>query len=162
MKYLSFLWSASGLQRWLYAALAAAVFSAGTFALGYQKGGAAKSAAYAVAELARAKEVRAREQALQYKMDALSQESVRETAKAERLAKDYRAAVRSGAIRLSVPVARSLPGDSAVAPAPAETRAELDPAAAERIVAIGNDGDAATRELNLCIDLYNEARNNLK
>ena len=35
-----------------------------------------------------------------------------------------------------------------------ETRAELDPAVVERILAVGRDGDTAIRNLNQCIDQY--------
>lgn len=40
-----------------------------------------------------------------------------------------------------------------------EARAELDPEAAQRIVSITSEGDDAIRQLNACIDLYNEVRN---
>ena len=39
-----------------------------------------------------------------------------------------------------------------------ETRAELDPATAESILAVGRDGDTAIRDLNLCIDQYNAVK----
>ncbi|WJR24946.1 lysis system i-spanin subunit Rz [Pseudomonas asiatica] len=60
-----------------------------------------------------------------------------------------RADVAAGKRRLSV-LATSCAAGSATAAGVghAEARAELDPAAAERIVAIANDGDDAIRQLN--------------
>ncbi|MBH3412539.1 lysis system i-spanin subunit Rz [Pseudomonas putida] len=69
-----------------------------------------------------------------------------------------RADVAAGKWRLSV-----LATSCAAGPAPAagvghaEARAELDPAAAERIVAIANDGDDAIRQLNALQDYVRTA-----
>ena len=77
----------------------------------------------------------------------------------------FMADVRSGAIRLSIPVAKQCPGNG---PGPADSaaagsnrqqaRAELDGAAAAALDAIASDGDAAIRQLNACIDAYNLIR----
>jgi len=71
--------------------------------------------------------------------------------------------VRSGAIRLSVPVlahdARTASADTgAAAGNRQQARAELAPAFAERLAAIATDGDDAIRQLNACIDSYNQVR----
>ncbi|TNC77553.1 lysozyme [Janthinobacterium lividum] len=76
----------------------------------------------------------------------------------------FMADVRSGAIRLSIPVAGNCPSAGAADPAAAgvdrhQARAELDGAAAAALDAIAGDGDAATRQLNACIDAYNLVRN---
>lgn len=67
------------------------------------------------------------------------------------------ARVGTGAQRLSVParcpVVRASPGPGRVDDA--EARAELDPAAGQRIVAIANDGDEAIIALNGLIDYVN-------
>ena len=69
--------------------------------------------------------------------------------------------VRSGAVRVSIPIAGSC---SAAADTPAadgnrhQARAELDPATAATLGAIAGDGDDATRQLNACIDAYNTVR----
>lgn len=67
------------------------------------------------------------------------------------------ARVGTGAQRLSVPakctVVRANPGPGRVDDA--EARAELDPAAGQRIVAIANDGDEAIIALNALIDHVN-------
>lgn len=70
----------------------------------------------------------------------------------------YHDALRDSAVRVSVPIVRVLPADPAASGVAAETRAELDPAAAVRIDRVGNDGDDAIRDLNQCIDLYNGVR----
>nr|WP_240943521.1 lysis system i-spanin subunit Rz [Janthinobacterium lividum] len=77
----------------------------------------------------------------------------------------FMADVRSGAIRLSIPVAGHCPGtgagttDSAAAGGDRhQARAELDGAAAAALDTIASDGDAATRQLNACIDAYNLMR----
>ena len=71
--------------------------------------------------------------------------------------------VRSGAVRLSIPIASSRCAATADTTAAAghrhETRAELDPATAATLDAIAGDGDDATRQLNACIDAYNTVRN---
>jgi len=69
--------------------------------------------------------------------------------------------VRSGTVRVSIPVAGSC---SAAADTPTadgnrhQARAELDPATAAALGAIAGDGDDATRQLNACIDAYNTVR----
>lgn len=69
------------------------------------------------------------------------------------------ARVGTGAQRLSVPakcpVVRASPGTGRVDDA--EARAELDPAAGQRIVAIANDGDEGIIALNSLIDYVNTA-----
>ena len=40
-----------------------------------------------------------------------------------------------------------------------ESRAELDPEVSQALVAITADGDNAIRQLNACVDIYNEMRN---
>ncbi|PJJ20056.1 bacteriophage Rz lysis protein [Janthinobacterium sp. 67] len=77
----------------------------------------------------------------------------------------FMADVRSGAIRLSIPITGLCPGTG---PGPADSapadgdrhqaRAELGGAAAAALDAIASDGDAATRQLNACIDAYNLVR----
>lgn len=67
------------------------------------------------------------------------------------------ARIGAGAQRLSVPakcpVVRASPGPGRVDDA--EARAELDPAASQRIVTITNDGDEAIIALNALIDHVN-------
>ena len=71
--------------------------------------------------------------------------------------------VRSGAVRLSIPVASgqcAATADSAAAAGHRhQARAELDPATAAALDAIAGDGDDTARQLNACIDAYNTVRN---
>lgn len=72
---------------------------------------------------------------------------------------DLRAAVAAGKRRLSVLATSCTATGSATAAGVghAEARAELDPAAAERIVRIANDGDDAIRQLNALQDYVRKA-----
>lgn len=74
----------------------------------------------------------------------------------------FNADVRSGAVRLSIPVASgqcaSIANTAPAAGHQHETRAELDTATAAALDAIAGDGDDATRQLNACIDAYNLVR----
>ncbi|SDH89575.1 lysis system i-spanin subunit Rz [Janthinobacterium sp. YR213] len=74
----------------------------------------------------------------------------------------FNADVRSGAVRLSIPIASGqCAAVTDTAPATGhrrETHAELDPATAAALDAIAGDGDDATRQLNACIDAYNTVR----
>ncbi|WP_240453573.1 lysis system i-spanin subunit Rz [Janthinobacterium agaricidamnosum] len=96
--------------------------------------------------------------ALAQRADHLTQEQSH--AKAER--DHFNADVRSGAVRLSIPVASGRCATTADSTAAAghrsEARAELDPATAAALDAIAGDGDDATRQLNACIDAYNQVR----
>lgn len=80
-------------------------------------------------------------------------------------AADETAALRrdlaAGRVRFSAPVvcrAQPASGSAAAAFEPAEARAELDPSVGTDLVAITSDGDDAIRDLNACIDRYNDVR----
>ncbi|WP_426075075.1 lysis system i-spanin subunit Rz [Janthinobacterium sp. DSP2-3-3] len=96
--------------------------------------------------------------ALAQRADHLNQEQTHAKTDRDRFNDD----VRSGAVRLSIPVASgrcATTADSAVAANHRhQTRAELDPATAAALDAIAGDGDDATRQLNACIDAYNTVR----
>lgn len=101
--------------------------------------------------------------AIQAITDKLTNE--RDTARHE---KDlYIAGVRSGAIRLSVPVIAAVPAGPGCADSTAaggsgqEARAELTPAAAEFLDDIASEGDDAIRQANALIDTYNALREKL-
>ena len=70
----------------------------------------------------------------------------------------------SGKLRVFVPVkapecAVHPATDSPVAIGNTETRAELDSGVAQALVDLTSRGDSAIRQLNTCIDQYNEMRN---
>ena len=96
--------------------------------------------------------------ALAQRADHLNQEQTHAKTNRDR----FNADVRSGAVRLSIPVAGGQcagPADSAAAAGHRhETRAELDAATATALDAVAGDGDDATRQLNACIDAYNTVR----
>ncbi|MDO8048485.1 lysis system i-spanin subunit Rz [Janthinobacterium sp. SUN211] len=96
--------------------------------------------------------------ALAQRADHLTQEQTHAKTERDR----FNADVRSGAVRLSIPVASgqcTATADSAPAASHRiEARAELDAATAAALDAIAGDGDDATRQLNACIDAYNTVR----
>lgn len=96
--------------------------------------------------------------ALAQRADHLTQEQTHAKTERDRFNDD----VRSGAVRLSIPIASdqcAATADSASAASDQhQTRAELDPATAAALDAIAGDGDDATRQLNACIDAYNLVR----
>lgn len=70
-----------------------------------------------------------------------------------------RSDIASGELRLSIATRSVQSGqDAGTASGNSETRAELDPAAAQSLVSIAGDGDNAIRQLNACIDIYNQVR----
>ena len=96
--------------------------------------------------------------ALMLRADHLTQEQIHAKTERDR----FNADVRSGTVRLSIPVASGQCAATADSTAAAghqhEARAELDPATAAALDAIAGDGDDATRQLNACIDAYNTVR----
>jgi hypothetical protein len=96
--------------------------------------------------------------ALMLRADQLTQEQTHAKTERDRFSLD----VRSGAVRLSIPVASGHCAATADTAAAAghrhQTRAELEPATAAALDAIAGDGDDATRQLNACIDAYNLVR----
>lgn len=102
-------------------------------------------------------EARAKEQAWQAAQNELQAQYEKEKKDAESKIADLRRRVQSGAVRLSINATAC-----AVSKNPGtgirETRAELDGQTADDLIAIAADGDAAIRELNLCIDKYNSLK----
>lgn len=131
-----------------------------TFWAGHHKG-------YALANLEHQSEVgklneaaRQREQADAAKISDLAYQLEKANKDADVQINKLRRDLRAGTQRLSVPVVNVCPAEPATAPSGdrVETRAELDPKAADDLVAIAQEGDAAIRQLNACIDAYNEVR----
>lgn len=96
--------------------------------------------------------------ALAQRADHLTQEQTHAKTERDRFSLD----VRSGAVRLSIPVASgqcaATTDSTAAAGHRHQARAELDPTTAAALDAIAGDGDDATRQLNACIDAYNLVR----
>ena len=75
--------------------------------------------------------------------------------------------IDSGSLKLRIPTKTSCPISTATDTAPAsgdsvQATAELDPTIAKSLIAITDQGDANTRQLNACIDAYNAAYQTLK
>ncbi|MCE1084721.1 lysis protein [Pseudomonas asiatica] len=88
----------------------------------------------------------------------LDTQHTQERERANQTNADLRAAVATGQRRLSVLATSCAAGHSAATGLDhAEARAELDPAAAERIVRIANDGDDAIRQLSALQDYVRTA-----
>lgn len=88
----------------------------------------------------------------------LDTQHTQERERANQTNASLRADVAAGQRRLSVLSTSCAAGSaSAAGLGHAEARAELDPAAAERIVAIANDGDDAIRQLNALQDYVRTA-----
>lgn len=135
----------------------------GAFGSGYYKGGEDENARQQ-AEIAALNAVaREKEQALVSAVTKTATQLVKvnNNAKIEIAKRD--AAIASGALRLRIPIQSPACPVSAPADAPApsgdrvQATAELDPAFAQRIISITDQGDANTRQLNACIDAYNAA-----
>ena len=114
----------------------------------------ATAAEYAQALQRAEQEARAKEQAWQSAHNELQAQYEQEKKDAESKIADLRRRVQSGNVRMSVNATACTvsknPGTGI-----AETRAELDGKTADDLITIAADGDAAIRELNLCIDKYN-------
>lgn len=129
--------------------------TAGWFANGWRLNAQieATAAEHAQALQRAEQEARSKEQEWQSTHNKLQAKYEKEKKNAESKIADLRRRVQSGTVRMSI-----LATACAVSQNPgtgiAETRAELDPETAERILAVGRDGDEAIRDLNLCIDQY--------
>lgn len=117
----------------------------------------ATASEYAQALQRAEQEARAKEQEWQSTHNKLQAKYEKEKKNAESKIADLRRRVQSGTVRMSI-----LATACAVSQNPgtgiAETRAELDGQTADDLIAIAADGDAAIRDLNLCIDKYNSIK----
>jgi Bacteriophage Rz lysis protein len=96
---------------------------------------------------------------------AIEDNHQKETQDAETKIASLRDDVRSGAVRLSIAtraISKNVNArNSTVAIVDTETRSELMPEAANALISIAADGDAAVLDLNACIDSYNSARDEI-
>jgi hypothetical protein len=113
-------------------------------------------------------EARQKEQALVTAVTTQATQLVKANNEAKVLLQKRNLAIDTGALKLRLPVkAPVCPVSTTADPAPAardsvQTGAELDPATARSLVAITDQGDANTRQLNACIDAYNTVYQTLK
>ena len=140
----------------------------GSFGTGYWKGSKDEVTRQQLEIAALNAEARQKEQALVNAITTQSTKLQKANQDAKLIAKERDAAIASGALRLRIPVKAPVcpvqtAGDT---PAPAgdsvQTTAEFDAKTAQSLVAITDQGDANTRQLNSCIDAYNAVYQTLK
>ena len=149
---------------WLGFALALIV----SFGSGYYKGEKAEQEAQAI-EIAKLNaEARQKEQALVSAVNTQTTQLVKAQNEAKIQIAKRNADIDSGTLKLRIPVKTvcpTLPTPSDPTPAPRDSvqaTAELDTTVARSLVAITDQGDANTRQLNACIDAYNTVYQTLK
>jgi hypothetical protein len=112
-------------------------------------------------------EARAKEQALTVAVNTTADALRKTNEKAKTAAQERDIAIDSGKLKLWVPTKTTCPVHAPADPTtPArdsvQADAELDREIAKALVAITEQGDANTRQLNACIDAYNAAYQTLK
>ena len=112
-------------------------------------------------------EARQKEQALLSAVTTQATKLQKANQDAKLIAKERDAAIASGVLKLRVPVQANCPVPAAGDTAPAagnsvQAGAELDSKTAQSLVAITDQGDANTRQLNACIDAYNHVYQTLR
>jgi len=147
-------------NQWVLLGIVLAVIGAGTS--GYLKGSADEFDRQQL-EIARLnEEARVKEQALVSAVQTQANQLVKAEQHAKTLSKKRNADIDSGALKLRIPVKTTCPTIQSPADSPApsgdsiQATAELDREVAKSIVAITDDGDKAIRQLNACIDAYND------
>ena len=150
---------------WVLLALLVAFLGVG--AGGYSKGRYSEQQRQQV-EIAKLNaEARQKEQALVTAVNTQATQLVKANNEAKVLLQNRNRAIDTGALKLRLPVKSTCPVPAADdTPTPArdsvQAGAELDPATARFLVAITDQGDANTRQLNACIDAYNTVYQTLK
>lgn len=112
-------------------------------------------------------EARVKEQALAKAVNTTATQLVKVNNEAKVQIAKRDAAITAGTLKLRVPTKTVCPVSTPDNPAPAsgnsiQATAELDPTTARNLVAITDQGDSNTRQLNACIDAYNAAYQTLK
>jgi hypothetical protein len=112
-------------------------------------------------------EARQKEQALTAAVNAQATQLMKANQNAKLLQQKRNTDIDSGALKLRIPVKTdcTVPAATDTASAPRDSvqaTAELDREVAKSLVAITDQGDANTRQLNACIDAYNSAYQTLR
>ena len=153
------------LNPWVLLALFLAFLGVG--AGGYSKGKHSEQQRQQI-EIARLNaEARVKEQALVSAVTIQATQLVKANNEAKILSQKRNTAIDTGALKLRIPVKAQCPvhaaPDTAVASGDSvQATAELDRETAKSLVAITDQGDANTRQLNACIDAYNTVYQTLK
>ena len=151
---------------WVLLSIVLAVLSA--FGGGYYKGGQDEFAKQQM-EIARLNaEARQKEQALVSAVNNTANQLAKANYEAKLQTQKLHSSIDSGALKLRIPVKAANCPISAAADASTPTgdsvqaSAELDRETAKSLVAITDQGDANTRQLNACIEAYNTVYQTLK
>ena len=151
---------------WVLLAVLIAICS--SFGGGYYKGGQDEFAKQQM-EIARLNaEARQKEQALVSAVNNTTNQLVKANNEAKLQTQKLHSAIDSGTFKLRIPVKAancSLPTTTDAATPSGDSvqaSAELDRETAKSLVAITEQGDANTRQLNACIDAYNAVYQTLK
>ena len=112
-------------------------------------------------------QARQKEQALTSAVNAQANQLAKANQNAKLIQQKRNTDIDTGALKLRIPVQAQCPVSTPDNPAPAsgnsaQATAELDRETAKSLVAITDQGDANTRQLNACIDAYNSAYQTLK
>lgn len=91
--------------------------------------------------------------------EAIRQKFEQEQKDAEKTIANLKSRIADGSLRLSV---RTKDVCSDTATGDRERRAELDPADAQALISIAEDGDRAIRKLNQCIDQYSAVEGKMR
>ena len=140
----------------------------GSFGGGYLKGSDDELTRQQLEIAALNAEARVKEQALITAIQTQSTKLQKANQDAKLAQQKRNADIDSGALRLRLPVKAPVcpvhtATDTPVTPRDSvQTNAELDGETAKSLVAITDQGDANTRQLNACIDAYNAAYQTLK
>jgi prophage endopeptidase len=144
-----------------YVLLAVVLAIVGSFGGGYYKGSKDEVTRQQLQIAALNAEARQKEQALVNAVTTQATKLQKANQDAKLIAKERDAALASGALRLRLPVKTPVcPVQTAADPTPppgdsVQAGAELDATTAQSLIAITDQGDANTRQLNACIDAYN-------
>ena len=140
----------------------------GSFGGGYLKGSSDEVARQQLEIAALNAEARVKEQALISAIQTQSTKLQKANQDAKLAQKKRNLDIESGALKLRLPVKAPVCPVHTASDAPVasgdsvQATAELDREIAKSLVAITDQGDANTRQLNACIDAYNAAYQTLK
>jgi hypothetical protein len=140
----------------------------GSFGSGYYKGSDDELTRQQLEIAALNAEARVKEQALITAVQTQSTKLQKANQDAKLAQQKRNSDIESGALKLRIPVKAPVCPVHTASDAPVasgdsvQTSAELDREVAKSLVAITDQGDANTRQLNACIDAYNAAYQTLK
>jgi hypothetical protein len=139
----------------------------GVGAAGYSKGIYSERSRQQIEIAKLNQEAREKEQALVVAVNNQTNQLLKAQNEAKIAQQKRVAAIDSGALKLRVPVKTSCPVPATDNPAPpsgnsVQATAELDRETAKALIAITDQGDANTRQLNACVDAYNAVYQTLK